>query len=232
MVLFGADASNNVVKNNFIGVGQNGTTALGNDDGIVIVSASESTIGGSVGSTPGTGGNRITHNDGDGVLVFGGAAVGNTILSNSTFSNSGGAAPPDAALGIDLGPGGVTENDDDDPDAPTSNNRRQNFPVITTAVRSSSNGVTTIAGTLNSDPGQSYRIQCFVAAPDPSGNGEGASWLADADAQTDTNGNDSSWQCAPGVSLPPGTPVTATATNTATGDTSEFSDNRVVVPGR
>ena len=106
VVIFGSDATGNVVQGNFIGTGVNGTTALGNDDGVVISSGSESTVGSAIGST--AGGNRIAHNDGDGVLVFGGLAVGNSVLSNSMFSNG--------ELGIDLSGGtqdafGVTAND-------------------------------------------------------------------------------------------------------------------------
>jgi hypothetical protein len=80
-------------------------------------------------------------------------------------------------LGIDLAGGTqdsfeVTANDTDDPDAPSSNNHRQNFPVITSATKSNTNPfLTTITGTLNSNPNQDFVIQCFVAAPDPSGHG-------------------------------------------------------------
>ena len=229
VVLFGTDATGNKVQGNFIGTGANGTTALGNDDGVAISSASDSTIGSAVGST--AGGNRIANNDQDGVLVFGGLAVGNRILSNSIFSNG--------ETSIDLGGGtedsfGVTANDDDDPDAPSSNNHRQNFPVITSAIRSSTTNFTTITGTLNSNPSQSFTVQCFVAAPDPSGHGEGQVPAGADTTVTTDSGGDGSFSCGSPVPQA-GQFVTATATNTsgtatgtAIGDTSEFSQNQVV----
>ena len=231
VVIFGTDATDNKVQGNFIGTGANGTTALGNDDGVVISSGNDSTIGSAIGST--AGGNRIANNDQDGVLVFGGLAVGNRILSNSIFSNG--------ETGIDLGGGtedsfGVTANDPDDPDAtaPASNNHRQNFPVITSAIRSSTTNFTTITGTLNSNPSQSFTVQCFVAAPDPSGHGEGQVPAGADTTVTTDSGGDGSFACVSSVPQA-GQLVTATATNTsgtatgtAIGDTSEFSQNQVV----
>ena len=224
VVIFGTDATGNEVQGNFIGTDAAGTADLGNDDGVVISSGSDSTIGGTASGA----GNRIAHNDQDGVLVFGGAAVGNGVLSNSIFSNG--------ELGIDLGGGtedafGVTANDLDDPDAPSSNNHRQNFPVITSATRSDTTNFTTISGTLNSNPNQTYTIQCFVAAPDPSGHGEGQIPAgADTTVATDAGGDDS-FACVSPVPQA-GQAVTATATNTSgtapgtsVSDTSEFSRN-------
>jgi hypothetical protein len=162
--------------------------------------------------------------------------VGNRILSNSIFSNG--------ETGIDLGGGtedsfGVTANDPDDPDAtaPASNNHRQNFPVITSAIKSSTSPfLTTISGSINSNPSQNYTIQCFVAAPDPSGHGEGQILVAQTTAATDANGDDS-FSCVSPIPQA-GQLVTATATNTsgtasgtAIGDTSEFSQNVGVVLG-
>ena len=210
-VVLSSPARNNRVQGNFIGTDKDGNEALGNgSDGVVIVSSDGNTVGG-----PASGaGNRIAHNGGDGVLVFGAGAVGNRVLSNSTFLNTG--------LGIDLGVDGVTANDTDDPDGGA--NRLQNFPVITSATRDQSAGFTTISGRLNSNPSQSFTIQCFVAAPDPSGRGEGQIPLGQTTATTNANGNDNSFTCVSPVAQP-GQVVTATATNTATGDTSEFSQN-------
>ena len=97
------------------------------------------------------------------MLVFGGLAVGNSVLSNSIFSNG--------EPGIDLSTEGVTANDTGDPDGSNSNNDLQNFPVIASALRSNTTNFTTISGTINSNPNQNCTIQCFVPAPDSSGHG-------------------------------------------------------------
>ena len=231
VVLFGTGATGNKVEGNFIGTDKDGTGALGNSEGVLISSANGNTIGGTASGA----GNRIAHNEGDGVLVGGGGGVGNSILSNSIFSNGGTSA---TNLGIDLGTSGVTANDTDDPDSSGSSNRLQNFPEISSAVKSNTTGLT-ISGTLNSNPSQSFTVQCFVAGPgpfapelDPSGHGEGQILVgADTTVTTDANG-DASFSCVTGFPVVAGqTKVTATATNTATGDTSEFSLNQTVVPG-
>jgi titin len=245
VVLQNDGATGNKVQGNFIGTGANGITALGNDDGVAISSGSDNTIGSAVGTT--AGGNTIANNDQDGVLVFGGAAVGNSILSNSIYSNG--------ETGIDLGGGTqdefeVTANDTDDPDAttPDSNNHRQNFPEIISATRSIQTGFTTITGTLNSNPNQTYTVQCFLAAPDPfsrfavtpdpSGHGEGVFPIGEdrtvtTDAGGDADGTDS-FRCVSPIPQA-GQTVTATATNTSgtasgtsIGDTSEFSENETI----
>jgi len=225
VLISGSGATGTKVQGNFLGTNAAGSADRGNGDGVAISSASDSTIGSAIGST--AGGNRIANNDQDGVLVFGGAAVGNRVLSNSIFSNG--------ETGIDLGGGTedsfeVTANDTDDPDAPTSNNHRQNFPVITSATRSATTNFTTITGTLNSNPNQTYTVQCFVAAPDPSGHGEGQIPVAQTTVQTDAGGDDS-FTCVSPVPQA-GQLVSATATNTSgtasgtsIGDTSEFSQN-------
>jgi CSLREA domain-containing protein len=221
-------ASRNKVQGNFIGTDANGSVAIGNtEEGVLITgSASNNTVGG---TTSGEG-NRIAHNGDDGVLIFTG--TGNSVLSNQIFANAG--------LGIDLGNvagDGVTNNDTDDPD--TGANNLQNFPLITSATRSATTpfpGATTISGTLNSNPNQTYTIQCFVAGPGPfvattddSDHGEGQILVAQTTATTDANGDDS-FSCVSPVPQV-GQAVTATATNTATGDTSEFSENVVVSSG-
>src|SRR5262249_48644752 len=116
---------------------------------------------------------------------------------------------------------GVTLNDAGDAD--TGPNNLQNFPVITDVAVS--NGETTIAGRLDSTPGRSFALD-FYANPElhPSGYGDGAVYLGATTVSTDASG---------GVtfefrvsSSPTGQFVTATATDTVTGDTSEFSQTK------
>ena len=213
--LFG-NPTGNRIEGNFVGTGANGTAALGNgQDGVQIAGADDNTVGETVAGA----GNRIAHNGAAGVSVtvngaFGEeGAVGNRVLGNSIFANTG--------LGIDLGANGVTANDNDDDD--TGANNLQNFPVITSATRSNTTGLTTISGTLNSNPSRNVLIQCFVAAPDGSGHGEGQVPAGEAEVTTGANGN-VNFTCASFVPQP-GQTVTATATvrRQFVGDTSEFS---------
>jgi hypothetical protein len=223
--IFGS-TSGTRVEGNRIGSKADGTGEMGNSsDGVFIQSAEDTTIGGTASGA----GNLIAHNSRAGVSVFGSGGVGNSVLSNFIFSNGGTSA---TNLGIDLGASGVTNNDTDDTD--TGANNLQNFPVITSAIRSNTTGLTTIRGTLNSNPNQSFTIQCFVAVPDTSGHGEGQIPVASdttvtTDAGGDADGPDS-FSCVSPIPQA-GQAMTATATNTATGDTSEFSLNVGVTPG-
>ena len=199
--------TDNVLEANRIGFDGVGTgeTPLANADHGVEIRGGDAAI---------VRGNDIAFNARAGVAVrfF---ARSNPITGNRIRDNGG--------LGIDLGGGGndgVTDNDSGDGD--DGANRLQNFPVITSAV---SNGTsTTVTGTLNSTPGTSFEIELFALsaseACDDSGHGEGPTPVtprltvttdAAGNAQfTGTAGN------AEGF-------VTATATNLATSDTSEFS---------
>jgi hypothetical protein len=154
------------------------------------------------------------------------SGTGNRILSNSIFSNGD--------LGIDLGNNGVTANDLKDPD--TGPNRLQNYPVITSAQLFhdplGGNSVF-IGGMLNSLPStrlttRSFIIQFFSSpAADPSSYGEGKNFLGQIQVNTNRNGN-ASFTFTPTQAVPEGAFVTATATNRATGDTSEFSNAKRV----
>jgi hypothetical protein len=152
--------------------------------------------------------------------------TGNRILSNSIFFNGG--------LGIDLGGNfAVTPNDPQDPD--TGPNRLQNYPEITSAKRFPDN-TTTITGRLNSTPGSTFTLQFFSSpAADASGFGEGKTFLGEIQVTTNTRGDTGTFAFTTSQGAAPvGQFITATATNVATGDTSEFSEAKpvesVVIP--
>jgi hypothetical protein len=226
----GVNTKDNRIEGNFIGTQASSTQDLGNGGNGVNIRdfAFDNTIGGTASGA----GNRIAHNGQDGVSIASG--TGNSVLSNFVFSNGGASATTD--LGIDLGASGVTNNDTDDAD--TGANNLQNFPVITSVTQSSTFlNPTRISGTLNSAPNEEFTVQCFLAGEtpgeaDPSGHGEGRSFVAeDADVRTDADG-DASFECNflfP-VSLE-GKRWGATATNENTRDTSEFSVNFPVQQG-
>ena len=200
-------SDNNVAQGNYIGVGADGTTPLGNGSwGVYLDSSTTIAIGGSISGS----GNRIWNNGNAGIAVSS-TGSGVSILGNSIRANAG--------LGIDLNPAGVNANDAGDSD--TGANGLQNFPVLTSA--NSSGGSTTVAGTLNSVAGTSFRIELFASnSCDASGNGEGDTYLGFVTEST-TGSGDLSFSTTLPVALTWGQIVTATATNLATSETSEFS---------
>ncbi len=210
------------------GPGQAGNAVLFNSNGIAVNSSRNTLSGNAVesndrvglfvkGSSNTIGGNLVIANAGIGVLIASG--TGNTITGNQMVANGG--------LGIDVQTGttfGVTANDTDDPD--TGPNNQQNFPVLSSAVRAP-NGVTTVSGSLNSLHSTKFKIEFFMAVADLSGHGEGFLFLGTTTITTNSGG-DKSFAFAT-AQLAPGQLVTATATNTVTGDTSEFSSNAPVI---
>lgn len=199
---------------NRVGTDVTGTGAIPNFGGISLGWFQGDPSGAVIGGTAPGEGNTIAFNETRGVVVSGGIE-GVTIQGNSIHSNGG--------LGIDLltstGAGGVTANDPGDADAGA--NGLQNFPVLTSA---DSDGTSLqIAGSLNSAASRDFAVDFYTgAACDPSGNGQGRTYIGSVAVTTDASGD------APiAVSLPAsaaaGDIVTATATEVATGNTSEFS---------
>jgi Periplasmic copper-binding protein (NosD) len=185
-----------------------------------------------IGGTTSADANVIHDNVGAGVqlrIFADTSSAGNSVLTNSIFANGG--------LGIGLNgfnfPG---NNDEDDPDSGINNG--QNYPVITSATRDSASGETTITGMLNSNPDQTYTIQCFKADAEVRNHGEGETFLAETTAATDANGDATFTFTTIEDALAVGDEVTSTATNTSgsaantrIGDTSQFSRNLFVTAG-
>lgn len=140
------DVIDSVITGNYVGVGANGTTALGNaDNGVSIVNDSFSTI---VGGTTAGLANTIANNSGNGVIVEGSGSLNNAILRNSIHHN--------AAPSIDLANNGTTANDAGDGDSGA--NDLLNFPVFTSVTVNGSN--TDVAYTLDV-PAGGYRVEFF-----------------------------------------------------------------------
>lgn len=188
--------------------------------------------------------NRVVGNGGPGLMVM--AASGVRATRNS-FSNNGG-------LAIDLdpvtrdpntmgAPNGVTLNDNTDAD--TGPNGLLNYPVVTSAVIA--NGELSIAGYAR--PGSA--VELYIAQADPSGFGEGQTYLTvltegagtDLDATTGTygpaaingiaQGTDTTNRFAFRMAVPASVSIGSVLTSTATvsGQTSEFGGNVVVSGG-
>jgi parallel beta-helix repeat protein len=200
-------STGNIMKGNYVGTNATGTVAIPNGVGVVLgVVAANNTIGG-----VGTGDkNVISGNSGAGVYVAGGANVtGNNIRGNNISANGG--------LGIDLQGNGVDNNDAGDGD--TGPNDLQNYPILT--------GVYTnlAVGTFNSTPSSTFTLDFYSnASADPSGHGEGQTYLGSTTLTTDASGNAS---FSFSGTFTAGTIISATATN-AVGSTSEFSGNQTV----
>ena len=214
-----SEATDNVVRGNLIGTKKDGVGALGNlGSGVMISGAFENTVGGTL---PGDA-NTIAFNEGDGVSIrtLGNFAesTGNSILRNSIFNNID--LFPDG-LGIDLGDDGPTPNDPDDPD--TGPNNLQNRPNLTSAVTAS--GSTTIEATLNSTPGETFKVRYFS---NPPGSSEGKKYIGQKNVNTSANGNTGTFSFSPAQKVPDGRNITSTATD-VDGNTSEFSAPEEVV---
>ncbi|MBI5383587.1 MAG: hypothetical protein HZA90_02760 [Verrucomicrobia bacterium] len=220
--------SKTCVEDNLVGTDRTQTLDLGNQIGIYLDACSETKVGG----TGDGAANTIAFSRLDGVVVVDDflnpvPVQGNSIRGNSIWQSGG--------LGINLVPylgdwilepapwsdwqaPVVTLNDPRDAD--TGPNGLQNFPVITAA--SALVGKTGIEGTLNSTPGTTFTLDFYAnATADPSGYGEGETYLGTATVTTDDNG-DVNFSVTVPAATTPGQIITATATDPE-GNTSEFS---------
>src|SRR5438552_1463580 len=200
----GVPIHDNLIQGNFIGTDITGTNLLGNGSDGVQINVSSS---GAIES------NRIGGNRANGVsLIPSGGSVSNVaVLGNAIFANGG--------LGIDLGRDGRTDNDAGDTD--DGANHLQNFPVVTNVL--SGSNVVVIQGFLSSAANTTYRLEFFANTRcDPSGFGEGETFLGATSVTTDATGTNRFSATLPplGICLPFVATATATDPN---GNTSEFS---------
>jgi titin len=193
------------IQGNLIGVKPDGVTPLGNGGSGVFAAGAIGTIGGPIAAA----GNVVAYNAGPGV------SIGDTnnakqasIRANSIHHNGG--------LGIDLRLDGVSLNDTYDGDGGA--NLLQNFPVVTSVAPFFSG--TQISGTLSSALNAKFMIDVYASVQgDPSGYGEGQTWLGNVQTVTDGTGSATWSLLSPAAGLHF---VTATATDFV-GNTSEFS---------
>jgi CSLREA domain-containing protein len=208
------ESSSNTVQGNYIGTKKDGTSGLGNSGHGLYIFSPNNVVGGLMLSE----GNRISFNGDDGVEVSSSVPItGNAILANSIYANNG--------LGIDLFPGGVTPNDPKDLDIGANN--LQNYPVITRA-STPTRGKTAIKGKLDSTPDTIFDVQFFA---NPKGTDEGLALVGRQDVSTGTDGK-ASFAFKLTKKVPRGQAITATATDSNGGNTSEFSAPRKVVRQR
>jgi CSLREA domain-containing protein len=229
-------AQDNAVVNNYIGVGADGMTAVGNA-GQGVALHSSGTAGelpvqvNSIGGTAPGAGNIIAFNGQAGVAVFsmplagnGQQNDGNQILGNSIYSNS--LSSPATEVGIDLVATTTFPTDDgptpNTPGGPhTGPNDLQNTPVLSGAANNRNNAGTVVAGTLNSTPNSTFRIEIFDnTTANQTGFGEGKTFLTFLNVTTDAAGN-ATFSAILTPTVPLGHFLTATATD-PNRNTSEF----------
>ncbi|HEX4481515.1 MAG TPA: right-handed parallel beta-helix repeat-containing protein [Rudaea sp.] len=194
------DAHDNIVSGNHIGIDGSGAAA-GNALGIELFDGAHDNN---------LSFNTIADNPQGGIVIKDTGTVHNKILSTRFYNNNG--------LAIDLGGDGVTPNDTDS----VSNNgpnRLQNFPVLTAAGGTNTDG--TVSGTLSSTTG-SYTIDLFVSSVcNASGYGEGSIEIGSGTVAL--SGSSATFTIpVSGPFLPSIRVITATATDSMN-NTSEFS---------
>ena len=156
----------------------------------------ENSSDGTIGGTDPDEANTISDNGADGIRMVSGSGM--QFLGNSISGNG--------QLGIGLESGA---------------NGGQSAPTLTFAAPDGTS--TDVSGSLQGAPDDSFRLEFFDnPACDSSGFGEGQTLLGSATVTTDDGGNGSFDLQLPGSSAI-GDAIAATATDEATGDTSEFS---------
>ncbi len=203
-----AGATGSLIQHNVIGLSAAGQPLGNAGDGIKVSrTASHNEISDNI----------IAANTLNGIYLESGATnpTGIYMARNSLYGNR--------LLGIDLGGDGVTLNDSGDAD--TGPNHRQNFPAITRAAATDTHVL--LYTTLDAAPNTAYTLHFYYSETcDRSGYGEAEQYLGQASTMTDASGT-----VMLGITfvkrLPPGTVITATATDPDR-NTSELSACKLV----
>ncbi len=189
----------NLIQGNLIGTDNTGANPLGNGRNGVFVSGATANHN-AIGGEENGAANVIGFNGYDGVFLGGDTNGANVVLANSIFS--------DTRLGIE--------------------GANMNYPNLTSAVSDSSS--ITITGTVSGSPGDTLTLEFFSnAACNPSGFGEGQTYLGSLVVMMDASGTSDFTATFP-VAVDPSMFITATATG-MTSNTSEFSQCLPVTPG-
>ena len=203
--LTGSGTYDTLIAENYIGTNASGADLGNGGSGVHIENSARDNT---------TEDNTIAYNSGDGVTIVGNSSTGNTVWENSIHVNDG--------HGIDLGDDGATANDISDTDS--GPNHLQNYPTgITFATRGD---VASVHFGLYVTSDRLYIVDYYSC--DTSSSSEGKPWLGYSSARGSTTGNlifsPSTIENSVGDFTPPtATHITATATDTETGSTSEFA---------
>jgi titin len=212
LLISDTNTSDNVFQGNLIGTDITGTKPLASVYGNVDLQngATANVIGG-IGAGQG---NVIAFARGPGIVLYGSGTTNDSIRGNSIFSN--------ANLGINFNGGGVITNQSGMSAGP---NDLQHYPLITNAFAYAA--ATVVEGALNSLPAHVYAVDIYRSpAPDPSGYGEGMSYVGTVNVNTGVSGN-ATFAFTNNSANDAGQYFSATATSPA-GDTSQFSPSVLV----
>ncbi len=201
--LMGTGATGNSIQGNWIGTNKLLAAGLGNTlMGVYVSRASGNEIGGTAAGA----GNVLAHNL---IGVWIDRGVRDDVSGNSTFEN--------VLLGIDIGPLGVQP--DDGLDADGGANQGQNYPLLSSAIVNG--GTTEVEGVLGNVPNTQYRVELFSSpACDPTGFGEGKTYLGSTQVTTDDSG-DGNLSLSLGVAV--ADPFVSATVTDGLGNTSELS---------
>lgn len=207
-----AGADRNAVQGNLIGTDVTGAPLAGAPNRSILITGNDNLIGGT-----GVGEGNTISNAGSLYAIDMALGDGNEIRGNRISGNGG--------LGIDIAPLGVNFNHAGVVAGP---NNYQNYPVLTLATTNSDLTATRVGGFFEGVPGRNYEIDIFAnTACDASFFGEGEVYLGSFTAAAGTDGIVVFDRVvAGGLAEPAG--ITATATDSISRDTSEFSYCRPV----
>jgi len=230
-------AASTTVQGNFIGVAADGVTAMGNTGagvdiqpcfcGLNTFRASDNVIGA---ATTGGAGTNIIANNGtgstmafpSGILLGDPLGVNNKFFGNSIYNNGG---MSNAGIGIDIAAAGglgdgVTPNTAACTPAILGGNKRQNYPVLTSAQTTGTQ--ITIAGSLTVATNGTFTVEFFSDTHSTSPKSEAKTFLGSTTVTTAGGGCTNTFTAILSASVAVGLDITATATD-STGNTSELA---------
>ncbi|MGB1103894.1 MAG: gliding motility-associated C-terminal domain-containing protein [Crocinitomicaceae bacterium] len=199
------------VQNNLIGVGIDKSTAIPNDvAGIFLSGADDNKLG----SLDHRFGNVIANNGVGIAMIFNTTiAKNNMIIGNSIYNNDG--------QGIDFDNDGAVLANDGILDA-SHHNLGIDFPELNELDNCEGDN-SKLTYTLRVPPGSNYRVEFFANNTPDATNGEGEIFIL-AEIQSVTS-NPQTFTVDLGTSIDPAKTVSATVTDIANGNTSEFGTN-------
>jgi hypothetical protein len=247
----------NVIQGNFVGVGADGVTQVGNLlHGIDLRSSNgfSAPLGPAQANEPGVSNNRIggtvagagnlvEFNGTGGIAIFGNPVsasgqpnIGNAIEGNSIFLNGRSfltaSSAPLPLLGIDLTNGFSFPRDDgftanDSKGHGTANAPNSFQDFPVLSSVTEGNGMTHVIGTLTGGANTAFRIELFASDIDPLGLPAEGQQFLGFVSATTDSAGHAAFTANINFSVALGRVVTATATDSA-GNTSEFSPGRVL----